>query len=209
MRLPLLCTQIRMGIHISIYQLYLYPRCSCPTSSPHRSGACNTPPLPKPEDVVAAIGEIEEEGDVVEPVYEEAVVPLGTWQQVIYMHISFSMNAEYRSEGLVSTMVDVYSFGILLMEVFSRRKPTEEMFSGELTLKRWMFESYPNPVIEIVDSELLNADDESIRYRHESCLTSIIGLALCCFILIEEIEEELRSVLLYFWTNGPSVMVFI
>ncbi|KAL8556827.1 hypothetical protein ACS0TY_004336 [Phlomoides rotata] len=75
------------------------------------------------------------------------------------------MAPEYGSEGLVSTMVDVYSFGILLMEVFSRRKPTEEMFSGDLTLKRWMFESYPNPVIEIVDSELLNADDESIRYR--------------------------------------------
>ncbi|KAL8506461.1 hypothetical protein ACS0TY_017386 [Phlomoides rotata] len=87
---------------------------------------------------------------------------------------------EYGSEGLVSTMVDVYSYGILLMEVFSRKKPTDDMFSGDLTLKRWVSESFPNAVFEIVDRELLNGDDESIRYRHESCLTSTIGLALDC-----------------------------
>ncbi|KAL8506449.1 hypothetical protein ACS0TY_017370 [Phlomoides rotata] len=104
------------------------------------------------------------------------------------------MAPEYGSEGLVSTMVDVYSFGILLMEVFSRRKPTEEMFSGELTLKRWVFESYPNAVIEIVDSELLNADDKSIGYRHESCLTSIIGVALDCTADLAEERPNMKDI---------------
>ncbi|KAK9229859.1 hypothetical protein WN944_022825 [Citrus x changshan-huyou] len=46
------------------------------------------------------------------------------------------MAPEYGSEGRVSTNGDVYSFGIMLMEIFTRKKPTDEIFSGEMTLKR-------------------------------------------------------------------------
>ncbi|KAM3379787.1 hypothetical protein P3S68_012201 [Capsicum galapagoense] len=41
---------------------------------------------------------------------------------------------EHGSEGLVSTKCDVYSYGIVLMETFTRTKPNDEMFDDGLSL---------------------------------------------------------------------------
>ncbi|KAH9722890.1 hypothetical protein KPL70_006885 [Citrus sinensis] len=35
------------------------------------------------------------------------------------------------------------SYGVLLMETFTRKKPTDEMFTGEMSLRRWVKESLP------------------------------------------------------------------
>ncbi|GLT44750.1 hypothetical protein SLA2020_186300 [Shorea laevis] len=45
------------------------------------------------------------------------------------------MAPEYGSLGMVSTKGDVYSYGILVMETFTRRKPTDKIFTGEMSLK--------------------------------------------------------------------------
>ncbi|KAB2095578.1 hypothetical protein ES319_A01G047900v1, partial [Gossypium barbadense] len=45
------------------------------------------------------------------------------------------MAPEYGTAGIVSTKGDVYSFGILMMETITRKKPTNEMFEGETSLR--------------------------------------------------------------------------
>ncbi|GMP36408.1 hypothetical protein CsSME_00008547 [Camellia sinensis var. sinensis] len=44
---------------------------------------------------------------------------------------------EYGSEGRVSTNGDIYSYGVMLLETFTRKKPTDEMFSVEINLRQW------------------------------------------------------------------------
>ncbi|XP_022140167.1 receptor kinase-like protein Xa21 [Momordica charantia] len=55
------------------------------------------------------------------------------------------MAPELGLDGIVSTRGDVYSYGILLMETFTRKKPTDEMFSArEMGLREWVAKSYPH-----------------------------------------------------------------
>ncbi|EYU37371.1 hypothetical protein MIMGU_mgv1a021333mg, partial [Erythranthe guttata] len=51
---------------------------------------------------------------------------------------------EYGLEGLVSTRCDVYSYGVMVMETFTRKKPSDDMFDGDLTLKNWVQSSLNN-----------------------------------------------------------------
>ncbi|KAF9664518.1 hypothetical protein SADUNF_Sadunf16G0027100 [Salix dunnii] len=93
---------------------------------------------------------------------------------------------EYGLDGLVSTKIDVYSFGIMLMEMLTRKRPTDEMFEGEMSLKRLIKESLPDSAIDIVDSNMLNRGD-GYSLKKEHCVTSIMELALQC---VNESPEE-------------------
>ncbi|XP_031100196.1 LRR receptor-like serine/threonine-protein kinase EFR isoform X1 [Ipomoea triloba] len=88
---------------------------------------------------------------------------------------------EYGSSGMVSTKADIYSYGIMLMEVFTKRKPNDEMFEGDLTLKRWVSNSLSNNLDEILDPTLLK--HEKLQFRQNmQCISSILELALDCTI---------------------------
>ncbi|KAB2615413.1 LRR receptor-like serine/threonine-protein kinase [Pyrus ussuriensis x Pyrus communis] len=92
------------------------------------------------------------------------------------------MAPEYGMEGRVSTKGDVYSFGIVLMETFTKRKPTDEMFVGEMDLKQWIADSlFPDAAIgEVVDADLLGAEEDGDFMSRRDCLLSVMRLALAC-----------------------------
>ncbi|XP_028800008.1 receptor kinase-like protein Xa21 [Neltuma alba] len=87
---------------------------------------------------------------------------------------------EYGSLGIVSTKVDVYSFGIILIEVFTRKRPTEDMFVDRLSLKSWVSESLSHSLTQVIDSNLIQGDDP--RYIPDILTTTstIFELALNC-----------------------------
>nr|XP_017180311.2 putative receptor-like protein kinase At3g47110 [Malus domestica] len=92
------------------------------------------------------------------------------------------MAPEYGMEGSVSTRGDVYSFGIVLMETFTKRKPTDEMFVGEMDLKQWVADSlFPDAAIgEVVDADILGVEEDGDFVSRRVCLLSVMRLALAC-----------------------------
>ncbi|XP_044509087.1 probable LRR receptor-like serine/threonine-protein kinase At3g47570 [Mangifera indica] len=89
------------------------------------------------------------------------------------------MAPEYGREGKVSRQGDVYSYGVMLMETFTKKKPTNEMFTEEMSLRRWVSESLCSTVMQVVDTDLLRRDDEHFSSKEE-CVSSVLSLALEC-----------------------------
>ncbi|XP_031479064.2 probable LRR receptor-like serine/threonine-protein kinase At3g47570 [Nymphaea colorata] len=71
---------------------------------------------------------------------------------------------EFGSAGKVSTKADVYSYGILLLEMLTRKKPTDAMFDGDRSLRQWVAEAHPDAILEVIDSHL---QDKSAAIGHE------------------------------------------
>ncbi|XP_044476872.1 probable LRR receptor-like serine/threonine-protein kinase At3g47570 [Mangifera indica] len=103
------------------------------------------------------------------------------------------MAPEYGSMGIVSTRGDVYSFGILLMETFTRKKPIDEMFAGEMSLKNLVEASLPDAVTEVMDGNLLRKE---IGFGAEvNCMLSIMNLALNCSMESPEQRINMKDAL--------------
>ncbi|KAL3498364.1 hypothetical protein ACH5RR_041096 [Cinchona calisaya] len=97
---------------------------------------------------------------------------------------------EYGMGLHVSTQGDVYSYGILLLQMFTGKRPTDDMFMDGLDLRSYVEKALPDQVFKIVDHSLLsegngirevvghgelNNDDKKME-----CLTSILKIGVKC-----------------------------
>ncbi|TYI04788.1 hypothetical protein ES332_A10G043700v1 [Gossypium tomentosum] len=71
------------------------------------------------------------------------------------------------------------SFGILLMEILTRKKLTDEMFTSEMSLKHFLKESLFHSVTKVIDATILQEGE--VHYTAKiNCISSVIELALDC-----------------------------
>ena len=113
----------------------------------------------------------------------------------------------------VSTCGDVYSFGILLLEMFTGKRPTDHMFSDGLNIHNYVKTALPELVLEISESlvlqegtanvaESLKQSRLSVRAQKiEESLTLILGLGIACSVEspanrkdISDVASELQSI---------------
>ena len=62
----------------------------------------------------------------------------------------------------VSTKGDMYSFGVLLMEMFLGKRPTDEIFKDDFNLHNFVKMALPEQFVQIVDPTLLIREVEQI-----------------------------------------------
>lgn len=103
------------------------------------------------------------------------------------------MYAEYGLGEKPSTAGDTYSFGIMLLELFTGKCPIDEFFTGDVNLPRWVQSVFPQNFMQVIDSELLvldgivcneDHDDEDVHVSPEiqvgDCLARVIEVGLSC-----------------------------
>ncbi|GMJ10096.1 hypothetical protein like AT3G47570 [Hibiscus trionum] len=103
------------------------------------------------------------------------------------------MAPEYGIEGIVSTKGDVYSFGILVMETITRKKPIDEMFAGERSLKSWVKESISSPLNQVVDTNLLSAIGKEHAAAND-CALSILQVGLECSVELPDERLDMKEI---------------
>ncbi|KAJ3672199.1 hypothetical protein LUZ60_006920 [Juncus effusus] len=95
----------------------------------------------------------------------------------------FMFNGKYGMGGTASEQGDIYSYGVLLLELFIGISPTNDRFKDGLNLHKFVEASFPNKIMDIIDSKLYINDEENsenvIKSFHD-CLVLVIRCGLLC-----------------------------
>ena len=101
--------------------------------------------------------------------------------------------------GQVSTLGDIYSYGILLLEMFIGKRPIDEMYKDGLSIHKFAAMASPEHVMDIVDPSIFFEEDEenanddieerqiieedlyvNVSSRIKECFVSVFQIGLLC-----------------------------
>eukprot|EP01018_Ginkgo_biloba_P026796 Gb_37511 [translate_table: standard] len=101
---------------------------------------------------------------------------------------------EYGQGGMVSAKGDVYSYGILLLEMLTRKRPIDDMFSDSLNLQKWVNMGFPDRIVDVVDECLLANVSDDDQYKIYDCVREMMGVGLACTKEMPQHRPEMKEV---------------
>ncbi|KAL3038601.1 hypothetical protein AAZX31_01G142100 [Glycine max] len=95
----------------------------------------------------------------------------------------------------------MYSFGILVLEMLTGIRPTDEFFEDGQNLHKFVENSFPNNLLKILDSSLVpkqgqaaieEVNNSNLTPTVEKCLVSLFKIGLSC--PLESSKERMNMV---------------
>ncbi|XP_037411164.1 probable LRR receptor-like serine/threonine-protein kinase At3g47570 [Triticum dicoccoides] len=131
------------------------------------------------EDLVAHVGDLGLAKILAEPAAEQLI----NSQSSVGIRGTIGYVApEYGQGGQVSSCGDAYSFGIVILELFTGMAPTHDMFGDGLTLQKHVEDAIPGMLMQIADPVLLSIEEANANtVEHVSnAIFSVMKVALSC-----------------------------
>jgi serine/threonine protein kinase len=117
------------------------------------------------------------------------------------MKFPFLYITEYGSGCDVSTDGDTYSYGMLLLEMFTGRRPTESFIDGVVNLVSFVKMAYPNNLVAVLDVTATYSTNTDTQAILDILVYPIFRIALACCndsprqrMKMHDVVEELNAI---------------
>jgi serine/threonine protein kinase len=103
------------------------------------------------------------------------------------------VHAEYGMSEEISTKGDVYSFGVILLEMITGYHPTDEKFNDGTDLCDFVGRSFPKNINDVVDPVMLHDDINKTKVM-QKCIIPLVKIGLSCSMTSPKERPGMRKV---------------
>ncbi|EEE60355.1 hypothetical protein OsJ_13474 [Oryza sativa Japonica Group] len=102
---------------------------------------------------------------------------------------------EYGMGSQISTGGDVYSFGVLLLEMLTGKQPTDDTFADGVSIHNFVDSMFPDRVAEILDPYMTHEEHQVYTAEWlEACIKPLVALGLSCSMVSSKDRPGMQDV---------------